>query len=114
MSQQPYRNPYLCLTIVCFLGGIAIISLLGIIVLAALNKEPPSALISVASGSMCSLGTFLVSPPRGSVGYDDRTQPPPLPPGQPAQSQSLIATPAHAVPQTEDGPTNPPHREDRT
>ena len=101
MNQQPYRNPYLCLTIVLFLGTIAIVSLLGIIVLAALNKEPPSALISVASGSMCSLGTFLVSPPRGSVGYDGSQSAQSQP--QPQPVQSLIASPAHAEPKAEEG-----------
>jgi hypothetical protein len=101
VNPQAFRNPYLCLTIVCLLGAIAIISLVGIIVLAAFNKEPPGALISIASGSMCSLGTFLVSPPRGSVGYDESHQ---QQISQPV-TQSVIATPAHTRPQTEEGPS---------
>jgi len=68
---MPPRNPYLCLTIVWFLGGVSIISLVGIIVLGILGKEPSGALISIASGSMGALGSFLVTPPRYSVGYDE-------------------------------------------
>ena len=73
--QQPYRNPYLCLTIVWFLGVLAVVSLLGIIVLGVLSKDSPSALIAIAAGSMGNLGSFLVSPPRGTVGFDGPPQP---------------------------------------
>jgi hypothetical protein len=110
-NQPPFRNPFLCITIVYFLGAVSVISLLGIIALAFIGKEPPSALISVASGSMCSLASFLVSPPRGSVGFDERQQqysPPP------EQTRSVIASPAHAEPKAEEGRYTPQAaREDR-
>lgn len=64
------RNPYLCLTIVVMLGLGGFVGLLGMIFLAYNNKSAPEALIAVCSASWGSLASFLVMPPRGSVGFN--------------------------------------------
>lgn len=64
------RNPYLCLTIVGMLGGVMLLGMLGIVILSAMGKEPPASLVALASGAAGSLGSFLVSVPRGSAGSD--------------------------------------------
>lgn len=92
-----YRNPYLCLTIVWFLGVISVVSLLGIIALGFVGKETPSSLVSIASGSLCALTAFLVQPPRHSVGYDD-----PLPAvRQPHAPEPLVVSPNQPAPMLE-------------
>jgi hypothetical protein len=69
------RNPYLCLTIVIILGLVSFGGLAGIFALAFAGRPVPESLIAITSGAAGSLGSFLVMPPRGSVGMaDDRSQ----------------------------------------
>ena len=67
----PIRNPYLCILLVAMLGLIALGGLAGIIGLAACGKPVPESLIAIASGASGGLGSFLVMPPKGSVGGGD-------------------------------------------
>ena len=64
------RNPYLCLTIVLVLGAGGILGLAGIILIAYAGHDVPQALIAIVSAAFGSLASFLVMPPRGSVGID--------------------------------------------
>lgn len=62
------RNPYLCLTIVYFLG---IGALVGVVCITAMNwsgHSAPEALLSTVSFCFGSLSSFLVKPPIGSKG----------------------------------------------
>ncbi len=62
------RNPYLCLVIVCFIGGAGILGMLGIIACSLWGHEVPQAVVAVVSGAFGSLASFLVQPPRSSMG----------------------------------------------
>lgn len=65
------RNPYVCLAIIISLAVTLLIGTCGMVWLAVLSKEPPSALVAVVSASIGSLSSFLVSVPRGSVGLPE-------------------------------------------
>jgi hypothetical protein len=62
------RNPYLCIVIVGILGCGGLLGIAGIIGLAANAKAIPESLIAVVSCAFGALASFLVAPPRGSVG----------------------------------------------
>lgn len=64
------RNPYLCIMIVCFLGMGAVGGMVGLIVLAYSGKPPPESLVAAVALCFGSLSSFLVSPPRGSIGIN--------------------------------------------
>ena len=66
---QP-RNPWLCVSIVFIIGLMGLTSDIGILWLSMLGKDPPQSLVAIGSGAMGALASFLVSVPRGSVGYD--------------------------------------------
>lgn len=70
------RNPWLCLSIVVVLGVCGLVGTAGMILLPAYGKEIPQALVAIVSGALGALSSFLVSPPRGSVGYTDGQDPP--------------------------------------
>jgi hypothetical protein len=61
-------NPYLCMVIVGFIGTLGLVALLGLVFLAWNGRTAPETLNSIISGSICSLASFLVVVPRGSVG----------------------------------------------
>lgn len=85
------RNPYLCLTIVAILGVGGLIGVGGIIGLAACGKPAPEALIAIISGAFGALSSFLVSPPRGSLGVGATAEP------QPAAIDPLTAARMEAL-----------------
>lgn len=62
------RNPWLCLTIVVSLALISLGGMCGIILLSYVGRPVPESLIAIAATAAGGLGTFLVQPPRGSVG----------------------------------------------
>lgn len=62
------RNPWLCLTIVGFIGLGGIIGGVGMVLLAVYGKDIPPALAMLTAATFGSLSSFLVQPPRGSVG----------------------------------------------
>lgn len=68
------RNPYLCLVIVTSLGLCCVLGVFGIVFLAHAGKVPPDSLVAIVSGAVGSLSSFLATPPRGSVGVDDKPQ----------------------------------------
>ena len=70
MSQTDGRNPYLCLTIVVILGTCLIIGMSGIVYLGTHHLEVPPSLTALTAAAFGSLSSFLVSPPRGSVGVN--------------------------------------------
>ena len=73
---QP-RNPYICITIVLFMGTVSVLGLVGIFVLALFGKQSPESMITIVAGSVGALSSFLVQVPRGSVGFGDPDPPPP-------------------------------------
>jgi hypothetical protein len=64
---QP-RNPYLCLTIVGFIGVFGAIAIAGMVALCVVGRPIDPSIVGVAIGSLGSLSSFLVSVPRGSMG----------------------------------------------
>lgn len=74
MNQEPQRNPWLCLGIIGALALISLLSLVGVVLCALSGKETQmaagamTALISIGSGAVGSISSFLVMPPKGSVG----------------------------------------------
>ncbi len=66
MHQQ--RNPYLCIMIVGTFGLVTVIGVVGLMILSFANREPNSAVVGIIGTAIGSLGTFLVTPPRGSLG----------------------------------------------
>jgi hypothetical protein len=65
------RNPYLCVLIVTALGLCGIVGMVGVILMGLYGKEPPGSVVAIVSGCIGSLSSFLVMPPRGSVGAGD-------------------------------------------
>jgi hypothetical protein len=66
------RNPWLCMIIVCTLGLGGLAGIAAIILLSYHDREIPQALVAIVSGTIGALSSFLVSPPRGSVGGGER------------------------------------------
>lgn len=62
------RNPWLCLTIVLSLAITAFAGVTGTVILAFYGKTVPESLIAATAACYGALSTFLVNPPRGSVG----------------------------------------------
>lgn len=62
------RSPWLCLSIVLILGLVCLSGVAGMIWLAAIGKVMPESLIAIVAGSAGSLSSFLVMPPKNSVG----------------------------------------------
>jgi hypothetical protein len=56
---------------VAALGTAGLVGLCGIILLAYGGRPVPESLIAVVSASLGALSSFLVMPPRGSVGVSD-------------------------------------------
>lgn len=65
------RSPWLCLTIVGFMGSGALLGTVGLVWLAANHIEAPQALVAAVSICYGSLSSFLVQPPKGSVGMPE-------------------------------------------
>lgn len=77
------RSPWLCVAIVLMLGGGMILCIAGIIALALNGRSVPEALVVTAGTCVGALASFLVQPPRGSIGVSQERPPPPLPPPAP-------------------------------
>jgi len=76
------RNPWLCVTVVLMLGLLAIGGMFGIIFLALRGVPVPESVITITAAAAGGLSTFLVSPPKGSVGLGTAD-----PKGQPRQEE---------------------------
>lgn len=68
------RNPWLCILIVAFLGLGAVGGTFGLVYLSLNDKDVPGSLVSVMSLCYGSLSSFLVAPPRGSIGIPESKQ----------------------------------------
>src|SRR5262249_13111526 len=64
------RNPWLCIIIVAFLGLGSLSGSVGMVLLSVYDKKAPEALVAMTSLCWGSLASFLVQPPRGSVGVN--------------------------------------------
>lgn len=65
------RNPWLCIVIVSIVGLGALTGTIGLVLLALYKVETPQALVATVSLCYGSLASFLVTPPRGSVGIPE-------------------------------------------
>lgn len=74
---QP-RNPWLCVSIVAFLGSGLLVGVGGIVACSLTGRDPHTSLSHIAIGCFGALASFLVAVPRGSVGYgaDGKSKPP--------------------------------------
>lgn len=73
------RNPWLCIAIVGTLGLTILIGVIGMVVLALYGRPTPTELVAVVTTCTGAMSSFLVQPPRGSIGVGSPT---PLPPPQ--------------------------------
>jgi hypothetical protein len=64
----PIRNPWLCIIILSALSAVTILGVLGLILLAFYGRPAPESLVATVSTAIGSMASFLVMPPRGSVG----------------------------------------------
>lgn len=62
------KNPWLCIMIVGVFGMTLLIGLLGMLLLSYQDKHVGEGVLTIVGGAAGSLGTFLVTPPRGSHG----------------------------------------------
>ena len=62
------RNPWLCITIVATLGLTLLVGVVGMVVLSAYGKTVPGELTATIGTCVGALSSFLVMPPRGSIG----------------------------------------------
>lgn len=67
------RNPWLCLAIVVAIAAMGLVATGGTTALAVYGREPPQILGYVIAGAIGALSSFLVSPPRGSIGMPDQS-----------------------------------------
>lgn len=72
------KNPYLCLVIVCILGGAGGLCIAGMVLLQLYGQKAPESLIAIASAAFGSLASFLVQPPKGQHGGAPIPTVPPL------------------------------------
>jgi hypothetical protein len=68
------KNPWLCLIIVATLGVTVVLGTAGLVVLSLYHVDAPQALVAVVTGALGSLASFLVQPPRGSIGIPQGQQ----------------------------------------
>jgi hypothetical protein len=69
------RNPWLCITIVLTLGAGALLGTVGLVVLALYHVDAPQALVATVATCYGALSSFLVQPPRGSIGLAEGQKP---------------------------------------